>query len=778
MRLGRFASIAVTIVATLAFGLIALVVLVGFEREAHAETLQAPYGGRAIALGSQRIACGAMPGGWIVESMGRAVRPPASASSVGQVVELKVASSMEACARSTDAVKLVTTGRWPRLDRASFSLSIDEGRLEGRGRDLKGTVVTFPAAPEQPVFDTCREPQVEGGAEICTWRVPKTVSADPGAGALRWRPAGADVSPDAVLFDLEGKRADPALFTIAPSRVQVTQIVPVDAAVDVSSGTGIVPLLHPEIISAVECGNLRCSVEASRLAVQAPPASVTTLDIKFRLAPHVTYTKKGTQDPQPVVKLSILRCPMTVVSGPALRGIEGARVIVRLEGQCSHDIAQLHFAVGSRRTDVVQTETINEASYAVLAIGNVDAPQLSITAARGDGEGSVVAIARTDTKPSPLVRSVLVIPGYPPIDFIPNNRSAQVHHPSLNDAALALLPVQDVYTAGNEGGVSTVQGEINAAGYVALRFGYRNPTLPAPLDRVDLAVLTDPLQRMVKEAALPAPIGTSVHTNQPLVELVCYEDGRPFLARPGVIEHLSYDSSDSCRVVFHRERLSAEYGTQKLQVDIDVRKLDGSVRPEAKVSQTVILRAGNQPRIAWIKGVAAPYDRISVRISHVPDETHYLGALEILGAPSVQWSIILGKGRVRLYATTAIPTGLYRFSDSDHSGVMSLNFGIISRFTWLDSDGKEGLLGLEGGIMAFGLTGSTGPSGKSLTEVGAVLGLGLAIPIANAASPTQASINLHAWVEQRITSTGDEGANPRAIIFGPSISIGNVGTTF
>ncbi|HWL84964.1 MAG TPA: hypothetical protein VNO21_04145 [Polyangiaceae bacterium] len=767
MRLGSHIAI-VLVVLFLSFGL---------SRAAQAETLQAPFGGRAIPLGTARVACGQVGGGWAVESNGHALRPPLAPASVGQTVDVKVAATPEACAKSTESVKLVTTARWPRFEASGFSLSIDEGRLDGRGQGLRNTVVTFPG--EQALaFDACREPTTTNGVEVCSWRVPKNVSADPSAAQLHWLPAGAEVSPDAVTFNLEGKRTDPAAFVIAPSRVQVTQIVPADASVDVSSGAGLVPLLHPEIVSSVECGTLRCAIEASRLTVQAPPASVNTLDIKFHLAPHVIYTKKGTQDAQPVVRLSILRCPMSVVSGAALRGLDSARVIVRLEGQCSHDVEQLRFAIGSHRTDVVQIEKILDVSYAVLAVGNVDAPQISILASRGDGEGSVVAIARTDTQPAPLVRTVLEIPGNPPIDFIPNNRPARVHHPRINGATLALLPVQDVYTATNEGENTSVQGEINAAGYVALRFGYREPSLPPPLDRVDLAILIDPLQRSVKEAALPAPISLSMHTDRPLIELVCYEDGRPFLAQPGVIEHLGFDSSDSCRVVFHRERFSAEYGTQKLQLDIDVRKIDGSTRPEAHVSQMLIIRAGPSPRIAWIQGVQAPFDRISVRISHVPDETHYLGALEILGAPAVQWTVILGKGKVRLYATTAIPTGLYRFSDSGHSGVLSLSFGIISRFTWLDSEGHEGLLGLEGGIMAFGLTGSTGPNGESLTEVGAVAGIGLAIPIANASSPTQASINLHGWFEQRLTGSSDPGANPRAIIFGPSISIGNVGTTF
>ena len=179
-----------------------------------------------------------------------------------------------------------------------------------------------------------------------------------------------------------------------------------------------------------------------------------------------------------------------------------------------------------------------------------------------------------------------------------------------------------------------------------------------------------------------------------------------------------------------------------------------------------------------------------MRLSHVADENHYLGALDIIsGEPAVQWTVVFGTGRVRLYATTAIPTGLYRFGTSQTSGVLSLSLGVLSRFTWLDSEGHEGLLGLEAGLMAFGLTGGdTSQAGYSLFQVGAVAGLGLSIPIANAGAATQASINLHAWFEQRIagSTNGPPGTNgasiesksAQAVIFGPSISLGNVGTTF
>ena len=760
--------------------------LLCLARSARAETLEAPVGGKPVGLGEARVACAAVAGGWRAEPGGHAIRPPVSDTAVGTVVELKVAPSLTDCPRATAAIRLVTTAAWPTFDLSSFTLALDEGRLEARGHGLHGVLVTWPVETGR-ASDTCRDLKAEGGVETCAWGVPKTLPADPTASPLRWLPAGAQLGPDAALYDADGRITAPEGFAIAPSRVEVLELLPQDASVDVSSGVGRAPLTHADAIAGVDCGASRCSIDSGQLVMQAPPATVATVDVKFRLAPHVFFTRKTPPETQPVLRVSILRCPMSVVSGAALRGVDSARAVVRVEGGCMRDVTALRFLVGGRQADVTQTESEKDAAYAVVNLGAIDAPSLSITAVRGEGEGTVVAVARTETRPAPVIRTVLEVPGFPPIDFIPNNRPAVVLFPQVSPAELTLLPIEDVYDTKREGASSTVQGDINAVGLVALRFGYRIPTLPAPLDKVDLAILSDSLQRSVKEANVPAPFGLSALTPIPLAEIECNEGPTTLKhATPGVTMTLPFSARDACRLVIHRERLSPEYGTQRLSLEIEVNKLDGTARPDGHVTQTLVLRAGPDPRIAWIKGVKAPYDRVVVRLSHVADEAYYLGGSDIItGAPAVQWTILFGTGHVRLYATTAIPTGLYRFGNATGSGVLSLSLAVITRLTWLDNEGHEGLLGLEGGIMAFGYTNS---QAQALSEVGVVAGLGLSIPLAAAGSPTQAAINLHAWVEQRIsqpttavpTTANPNPANPsaRAVIVGPSISFGNIGTTF
>jgi hypothetical protein len=143
----------------------------------------------------------------------------------------------------------------------------------------------------------------------------------------------------------------------------------------------------------------------------------------------------------------------------------------------------------------------------------------------------------------------------------------------------------------------------------------------------------------------------------------------------------------------------------------------------------------------------------------------------------VQWSVVFGTEHWRLYGTTAIPTGLYRVSDNNHSGILTLNFGVILRATWLDSEGHEGFLGLEGGMMAVGLPNDTDASNHSLVQAAVVTGLGLSVPIANRSLATETSINLHAWLEYEVSRDfGNQPGSPLGFVFGPSISIGNIGT--
>jgi hypothetical protein len=767
-----------SVLRRVALVVVAAVVSVLVTTAARAEVFEAPIGGKAIPLGAGRVGCSPVGGGWLLDASGGNIRPPLVDEAVGQAVELRVASDMAGCSSTKATITLVAIDRWPSFDLASITSFPDDARLELRGRRLRGLGIAWSAGGASG-SDTCRDPKPDGSFERCSWGLGRNLPADANL-ALFWIPAGGRIGPDVVVFDTDGRRAPASAFALTPARVILTRLVPADAAVDLSTGQGEIPLVHPEATTSVECTGAFCDLNNGKIVVRGQSSLVNVIEVRLTLIPHVFYRKEQNIDSTPTLKLSVLHCAMSVVSGPPIRGVDSAYTVVKLEGRCARDVAELRFFAASASLEVSQTETDGNSALVLLRLGAVDASTLSITAVRGEEEGIAVAVARTPMRAAPLIRASLEISGFPKLAFIPVNRDATVHvAPPGDHARLVVLPAEGIYTVQIDGEHMTVRGDPNAAGTVSLRFGYRSDLLPPPLNQVDLAVLTDPLQRAIHEANIPAPIDATAKLPRPLIELLC-SDGKGGTVRlvPGETAHLEYKERDSCRLVVHRERLSPEYGAQKLNLEVDVLRADGSPRGDAHVSQTLVLRSGDEPRYAWIHGVAAPFDRVSVRISHIADEAHYIGASEILtGEPAIKWTAIFGTGHARLYATTAIPTGLYRFGDAEHTGVLSLNFGVISRLTWLDDEGHEGFLGLEGGIMVIGLAGSTSTTGQSLTQAGAVVGLGIGVPIANRSSPAEASINLHGWFERDISSPGSGTAErPWSIIFGPSISIGNVGT--
>jgi hypothetical protein len=751
-------------------------------RPARAETLQAAVGSKPFTLSDARVACAPPGGGWSIEpaSQAHALRPPTSHDAIGKAVALRVAASLASCASESSALELVATARPPSIEASSVVLLLDQGKVELRGSRLAGAAVAWRSNTASGV-DVCEAPKLENGAERCVFEVGRGLSADPASDNLSIIPAGGRAGPEVTNYDLQGELVAPSSLVLTPARVVLSNIVPPEASIDLSTGHGEVELSHPEAVSGVDCGAQKCELSGRALRVRSLSSNVGSVDVKFRLISGVVVSKGAAFEAAPSVSLAVVHCPMSVPSGPPLRDTEAASLVLRIEGRCAREVPSLKFMIGSEPAEVRMTLVDSTGTDVLVFIGSTSATSLTVTAVHEDALNVAVAVARIETAAPPRSSASLEIPGHKNLGFIPTNRPAIVHLPPLGaHGRLVPLPVPGVYTVQKQGTVYSVTGDPDASGQVALRFGYRVESLPGALAEADLGLITSTLLRPVREANLPAPIGGSALGPRPIVEFVCGTPENPAeRVTPGVTAHLPFESRDNCRLIFHRNRLPLNYGTQKLNLEIDVVDSDGGSRAEGHVAESIVMRPGAEPIYAWVNGVKAPFDRVLVRLSHAADEAHYVGALEIrTGAPEVKWTAIMGTGRARLYATTAIPTGLYRFGgDEQHSGVLSLNFGVVSRLTWLSKEGREGFLGLEAGIMAIGLANDKSATGESLTQIGAVAGLGLSVPIANRSTPTQASINLHAWFEFDISRNGQSSeASRTSFILGPSISIGNIGT--
>ncbi|MEO7033581.1 MAG: hypothetical protein ABI548_06880, partial [Polyangiaceae bacterium] len=659
-----------------------LIVILGFwARTARAETLQAALDSKPFTLSDARVACVAPGGGWLIEpgSGARALRAPVSSDAVGSKVELKVAASAAACSTSTAHVDLVATAHPPLIDAASVVLQPDQGKLDVRGHRLSGTSVAWRSNTASGV-DVCESPKVDNGTEHCSFDVGHGLPADPAGGALSLLPAGGSAGADVTNYDADGKPMPPESLLLKPARVVLSGVVPADASIDLSTGRGEVELTHVDAVASVDCGVQRCELTRTGLLVRSLSSNVSSVDVKIKLIPGVFVSKGAQLDPAPIAHLAVVHCPMSVPSGPVLRDTDNARMVLRIDGRCASEVPSLRFLIGSDLAEVVSTLVDSTGTDVLLRVGNSSATALTVTAVHSDDPGLAVAVARVETIEPPRSSASLEIPGHKNLGFIPNNRPAIVHLPPLEaHAHLVPLPVLGVYSVQQQGAAYLVTGDPDASGLAALRFGYRVSSLPGALADTDLGVLTSPLQRNIREANLPAPIGGSALGPTPIVEFVCSTaDDAVYRVTPGVTAHLPFASRDNCRLIFHRDRLPASYGTQKLNLEIDVVDSDGSSRGEGHVSETIVMRPGGEPIYAWINGVKAPFDRVLVRLSHAADEAHYVGGLEIQsGAPEVKWVAVLGTGHARLYATTAIPTGLYRFGDAAHSGVLSLNFGIV-----------------------------------------------------------------------------------------------------
>jgi hypothetical protein len=337
-----------------------------------------------------------------------------------------------------------------------------------------------------------------------------------------------------------------------------------------------------------------------------------------------------------------------------------------------------------------------------------------------------------------------------------------------------------VYDVRKDDKATWIRGADGANGGAFIRFAFVDASLPAPLRDTRLAEVTEPVDRVLRVANVPIALGALTRAKDPVVEVVCGDgDGHAQSIAAGVTAQIPFRARDTCHLVVHRERLHDEDGAQAFQVSVQVASSDGVARNEARFDRRLVLRHAATPTYVALSGAVRPFDRILVRVALAADETHYAAFSAEQGVPEAQWSVVTGADHFRIYGTATIPTGLFRVADTGHSGILTLSVGALVRGVVLGRDGTEFPIGFEAGVMWLGVAGDTDASAASHGAVAIVAGPGISVPIANVSRSTQTSISLHAWFEYEV-SRSVLGQNGQAIgfVFGPSISIGDVGTNF
>ena len=503
------------------------------------------------------------------------------------------------------------------MDPDSVTLDVDAGTLEGaRARGLRGIGVAWRTKSASGA-DICHDPKPVGPLKRCVWavahgdlaadaRAPSPLSSGSPRADKRHPAARSPCSTrtgrrSQLLISRSPRRpcssracsapdAGPWICRPAPAKVAFT--------------------LHPEAIASVDCVGATCALAGGKLAVRGQTNLVSSVDVKLSFTRGVSFKRDEHVESRATLRLSVLHCPMSFAAGPPLRGLDSALTVLRFEGRCADDVSELHFLEGNRPLEVLRTEVQAGTAWAVLRLGRVTANEISVTALRGGSSEIPVAVGRTATRAAPDVRSVLEIPGLPRLAFIPSNRGAVVHVPPVgNDASLVLLPLDGVYSTETRGHSTLIR---NRRRVRSRRFhaAFRLPrlhALPPALRDTDLAILEDPLGRPIHEVNIPAPLARHPRPPRTARPGRVRQESRQTATRlvPGETARLPYAMRDGCRLIVHRERLSAEYGTQKLASRSTCSA--PTAAPAAKRTpldlQTLVLRAGQEPLEAWIHGV-------------------------------------------------------------------------------------------------------------------------------------------------------------------------------
>lgn len=758
--------------------LLLLAVLTFAAASAAAPIIQVPEGGPAVEVVAKGVICGPVRGGWSLGPDGRSIRPPAKADEGERTLELTVAETVGLCPTSEATVTVIATGAFPRIDEAATTFYPDDGRVELRGTNLLNVGIAWSGTPRgEPRRgtlegqDVCLTSSKRRGPADCPVPVAQGLPTD---AALYWIPPHGKRGPDVTTYDANGRRVDPESMRLRPGRVVLTQPLVLSSGIDVSKGPGSVAVNHSEAIATVDCGPARCEVGDGVIFVRNVPSVDATTTLRLRLTPRVLFARGEALEQTVSATLPILACPLTAVPGTVLRDVEDSALVARLDPTCAHDPRTLIWTVNNQRARVERVVNTAEGAHVLLRTGGTSDQQVTITALTSRHEGTVVASETAKTVPLPVPRTVLELPGHGPIDFVPTNRPAVLRVASAAGMGrFTLQPLAGAYGVTTKDGSTLVQGEATAGGFVALRFSYQLPTLPGELATTELALVEDRVQRLVREASVPAKIDK-------LFEFVCADkEGKDQSLEPSRPHRLAYEMRNTCRVIVHRERLTPEEGNQEVQLRISVTRPDGSTRAESQVEQRMVLRPMEAERVIPVPGNLGQYDRILVQVSHVADEVRYaLSTTDRAGLAAAQWTATVRGGLFRLYTTAAIPAGLYRATEP--TGQLSVNFGILSRLALLNDEGQERLLGIELGLMGLGLVPQSGDIQFPPT-VAAVAGLGLRVPIG-----AGAAVSASAWVAHEFRGdikrrTSDPNENPVvpssrwSFIFGPSISVGNVG---
>ncbi len=699
-----------------------------------------------------------------------------------QVPEQAVFAKLTVTAGDCAAPETLAVSVVPDLPREPTQawLFVDDARLELHGANLARAVVWWRVGATNWKSANCQELSSDGNCGLAVTAEESQAVLGGGTLEVLRLPPGSPAAPGSQtppeLWEREQAQGPTAIeaLKVAVQRLVISGPLVHATSVEAWREQNVLPLSDPGSVASVRCRTANCWLSEDRSSlVVVPPPSGEAVTVTAVLKEKV-YLRQGENQYNSVsFSLPLARCQVRPLVPVVLGGTDDHRLSLALGERCPTDLAGL--TVETSPPSGAYLDTVSADGKLIwLLLGHVPprSDTLEIRLLRGATRtiiGTSRVAVRGDFTPTHIA---LVDPQLGEVPYIPTNRVVRLQWASTDGrlgTSVIPAPLPGYYSLQQKDGETLIRGESRTSGTVPLRFGY---VVPGSGTNEPLVTFDSQMRLPIKPVNVPVSLAPDDPRTKDLFTVICRGDKEvERVIAPGDMVSLPYSSRGSCRLKVDRRVLNASDGTQRIKVSVKIHSPTGTAR-DGSLSQVLVLSAGNAGTAVdtlWLGSgeTLRPWDHMTLAIAHDDQPGHYFGGEEFSsGLPGRRYQMVFGDARLRLYGSATVPTGLYRITRGEDGGLLQFSAGACIRLVMLDREGKEFPADFEFALLGTNLSGRA--------DLSIVAGLGLTVPLLNPQEKTQAAIGIHAWVEYAPTRSSDP-RRPFALIFGPSISLGDFG---
>ncbi len=693
---------------------------------------------------------------------------------------------------SPNAETLTGVGLFPNL-RASAEIDLDRGLAVLSGGELGRRPIWWRVEGGGYTSTSCAALSEENRTERCTFPIPTAALREAlprgpsGIVILRLPAAMPSPAELSVIWDRHGVVQPLEAFRV-PVRRYVLDEAPVRTSpLEAWRTEAEVAIAWPGAVEDASCEtSCRVSGDGGRLVV-SPPAEAASLAVRLALRDGVVLRGPRGFASEAIATFPLARCRLRPLAPALLGGVDDHGLPLVLGENCPRAPQDLSVETSPPSASAVISRSA-DGRRLMLSLGHVPRglPSLELRLFAGPERALLGSVSIPITEGYLGTRARLYDPQIGELSAVPTNRKVRVELlvPDPNLApSLSVEPLHGYYSVARTRPVE-IQGTLESGGTIPIVVGYRPPQAGLPADAPPLAVFPAEPGYRVRPVSVPISLAPEDPRARRFLAVFCRgASGGEERIAPGQTTNLPFDNRHSCRLRIDRSVLTPEEGPQRLRLTVAVTHPDGTSAPGG-FSRVLTIRAVAGPESIWIEPTLPihPFDHVHVGLAHEPGNP-YVESETIGGLTGQEVTLIFGDARLRLYGSATIPTGLYRLTSGPDAGVIAFSAGALLRLAMLDREGREFPIDLESGLFGTNLAQPSPAPGVpgSSANLSIVAGLGLTVPILNANQPTQASVGIHAWFEYVPTLQpipAEHYAQQFSFIFGPSVSIGDIGTNF